>query len=288
MASHSAKPTAACLVAAYTPSPRVVRSPAIEAVVTRWPSPRANHPGSRARAAYTWAIRFTRHWLSQVASGVSGPAPPPSPALATQRPTGPIDASPSATRATVAPSSVTSSRRDTTSAEPPPSTGDSRSAAITALAPAPASARTSAPPMPPAAPVTTAMRPFGSMRRNLPGGPESAFNSTRCHAELSPSGANASPMDDTTTTWLSWRYELMHDFTIVVLLGLGLWKVVDLLEDLVPGLTRLHNLITVALGVAAAVAMKYSLFTGFHVVLRHDWMGQWATGFAIAGTTSAW
>ena len=35
-------------------------------------------------------------------------------------------------------------------------------------------------------------------------------------------------MDDTTTTWLSWRYELMHDFTIVVLLGLGLWKVVDL------------------------------------------------------------
>jgi hypothetical protein len=80
----------------------------------------------------------------------------------------------------------------------------------------------------------------------------------------------------------------MHDFTIVVLLGLGLWKVVDLLEDIVPGLTRFHNLVTVVLGVAATVAMQYSFFTGFHVVLRDTWMGQWATGFAVAGTTSAW
>jgi hypothetical protein len=80
----------------------------------------------------------------------------------------------------------------------------------------------------------------------------------------------------------------MHDFTIVILLGLGLWKVVDLLEDLIPSLTRIHSLMTVALGVAAAVALQYSLFTGFHVVVRETWMGQWATGFVIAGTTSAW
>ena len=80
----------------------------------------------------------------------------------------------------------------------------------------------------------------------------------------------------------------MHDFTIVILLGLGLWKVVDLLEDFVPGLTRFHNLVTIVLGVAAAVGMQYSFFTGFHVVLRDTWMGQWATGFVVAGTTSAW
>jgi hypothetical protein len=80
----------------------------------------------------------------------------------------------------------------------------------------------------------------------------------------------------------------MHDFTIVILLGLGLWKVIDLLEDLVPGLTRFHNLATIVLGVAATVAMQYSLFTGFHVVLRDTWMGQWATGIVVAGTTSAW
>lgn len=80
----------------------------------------------------------------------------------------------------------------------------------------------------------------------------------------------------------------MHDFTIVVLMALALWKIVDLLEDLVPGLTRLHTLVTVVLGVAAAVAMDYSMFRGFHVVLRETWMGPWATGFAIAGATSAW
>jgi hypothetical protein len=80
----------------------------------------------------------------------------------------------------------------------------------------------------------------------------------------------------------------MHDFTIVILLGLGLWKVVDLLEDFVPGLTRFHNLATIVLGVAATVAMQYSLFNGFHVVLRDTWMGQWSTGIVVAGTTSAW
>jgi hypothetical protein len=80
----------------------------------------------------------------------------------------------------------------------------------------------------------------------------------------------------------------MHDFTIVILLGLGLWKLIDLLEDLIPGIARLHTLLTVAIGVAGAVTLDYSLFNGFHVVLRDSWMGPWATGLVIAGTTSAW
>jgi hypothetical protein len=80
----------------------------------------------------------------------------------------------------------------------------------------------------------------------------------------------------------------MHDFTVVVLLGLALWKLIDLLEDLLPGLTRIHTLVTVVLGVAGTVAMGYSMFTGLHIVLRDAWMGQWATGLAVAGTTSAW
>ena len=80
----------------------------------------------------------------------------------------------------------------------------------------------------------------------------------------------------------------MYDFTVVVLMGLALWKVVDLVEDLFPAIARIHNLLTVALGVAAAVAADYSMFHGFHVVLRDSWMGSWATGFVIAGTTSAW
>jgi len=36
------------------------------------------------------------------------------------------------------------------------------------------------------------------------------------------------------------------------------------------------------------VVMDYSMFRGFHVVLRDAWMGPWGTGFAIAGATSAW
>ena len=76
--------------------------------------------------------------------------------------------------------------------------------------------------------------------------------------------------------------------SVVVLMGLALWKVVDLLEDLLPGMARFHNLATIVLGVAAAVAIDFSMFSGFHVVLRESWMGMWATGFVIAGTTSAW
>src|SRR5437660_575854 len=81
--------------------------------------------------------------------------------------------------------------------------------------------------------------------------------------------------------------QTMYAFTIVILMGLAVWKVVDLLEDLLP-VARLHNLVTIAIGVAAAVALNYSMFSGFHVVLRETWMGMWATGFVIAGTTSAW
>jgi hypothetical protein len=80
----------------------------------------------------------------------------------------------------------------------------------------------------------------------------------------------------------------MYDFAIVALLGLALFKVVDLLEDVVPGLTRLHTLATFALGVAATVFLNYSIFRGFHVTLRDSWMGAWTTGLIVAGSTSAW
>jgi hypothetical protein len=80
----------------------------------------------------------------------------------------------------------------------------------------------------------------------------------------------------------------MHDFAIVALLSLGLFKVVDLLEDLVPALTKLHTFLTVALAVAVTVIVDYSIFAGYHITLRDHWMGAWATGFIVAGGTSAW
>ena len=80
----------------------------------------------------------------------------------------------------------------------------------------------------------------------------------------------------------------MYEFAIIALLGLALFKVVDLLEDLIPGLTRFHTLVTLVLGVGTTVLIDYSMFSGWHVTLRNDRMGMWVTGFIVAGTTSAW
>jgi hypothetical protein len=80
----------------------------------------------------------------------------------------------------------------------------------------------------------------------------------------------------------------MYDFAVTILLGLALFKVVDLLEDLVPELTRFHMLVTLVLAVAGAVALDYSVFARYGIDLRQGWMGVWATGLMVAGTTSVW
>jgi len=80
----------------------------------------------------------------------------------------------------------------------------------------------------------------------------------------------------------------MYDFAITVMLGLALFKIVDVLEDLVPGLTKFHTIVTMALAVAGVYAINYSLFDSWHVALREHYMGMWATGFIVAGTTSVW
>lgn len=80
----------------------------------------------------------------------------------------------------------------------------------------------------------------------------------------------------------------MHDFVIVILLGLALFKVVDLLEDVVPALTKFHALVTLVVAVAGAVALDYSIFSSYGIDLRTDDMGVWMTGLMIAGSTSAW
>jgi hypothetical protein len=80
----------------------------------------------------------------------------------------------------------------------------------------------------------------------------------------------------------------MYDFAITVLLGLALFKIVDVVEDLVPGLTKFHTLMTMVLAVAGVVAIDYSLFDAWGIGLREHWMSMWATGFVVAGTTSVW
>ena len=73
----------------------------------------------------------------------------------------------------------------------------------------------------------------------------------------------------------------MYHFAVVALLALAVLKVADLLEDFVPGLARVNALLTYVLAVAAAVALDYSLFKGFHIPVRDAWMGSWFTGFIV-------
>src|SRR3954469_17301782 len=145
--------------------------PAIDAVVMRCPPPRSVQPGSSARIAYTCDITLMRHWRSQTSSGASGPPPVASPAFANHASIGPMSRSPSSTSARVAASSPTSSTRATTrspaSLASRSTPAPSRSAATTVRAPRSTSPRTSAPPIPPAAPVTTMMLPSVSMPGTL-------------------------------------------------------------------------------------------------------------------------
>jgi hypothetical protein len=80
----------------------------------------------------------------------------------------------------------------------------------------------------------------------------------------------------------------MYHFAVIVLLGLALFKLVDLIEDFVPAVTRFHALMTFGLAVVGAWYLDYSLFGGFGISLRDAWMGPVATGLILGGTTSMW
>ena len=80
----------------------------------------------------------------------------------------------------------------------------------------------------------------------------------------------------------------MYTIAVLALLGLALFKLVDLIEDVLPGLTRFHTLMTVVFGVAGTVWLDYSMTDGLKTGFRRDWMGTWATGLVIAGATTLW
>ena len=80
----------------------------------------------------------------------------------------------------------------------------------------------------------------------------------------------------------------MYDFAIIILMGLAVFKLVDLLEDFAPRLVSFHLLATLALAIAGAVVLDYSVFDRYGVDLRSGELGTWVTGLMIAGTTSVW
>ncbi len=80
----------------------------------------------------------------------------------------------------------------------------------------------------------------------------------------------------------------MYEFAVVALLGLAVLKVVDLVEELAPAIARFRALSTFVLAVVALVAIDYSVFAGFDVVLRESAMGPWITGVIVGSLAFAW
>ena len=80
----------------------------------------------------------------------------------------------------------------------------------------------------------------------------------------------------------------MYTIGVIALMGLALFKLVDLIEEVLPGLTRWHTLLTIVLGITGTVVFDYSMTAGLNVDFRSPWMGTWLTGLVIAGTTSLW
>jgi hypothetical protein len=80
----------------------------------------------------------------------------------------------------------------------------------------------------------------------------------------------------------------MYTIAVLALMGLALFKLVDLVEDVLPGLTRWHTLLTIVLGIVGTVAFDYTMTAGLKTEFRSAWMGTWATGLVIAGSTSLW
>ena len=73
----------------------------------------------------------------------------------------------------------------------------------------------------------------------------------------------------------------MYEFAIVVLLGIGLFKLVDMINEYVD-LTKVHTILTIMLGIAVAWAVDFSLFAQWGIGVRSDVMGYIGTGLMIA------
>ncbi|MEA2476728.1 MAG: hypothetical protein QOC87_927 [Actinomycetota bacterium] len=73
----------------------------------------------------------------------------------------------------------------------------------------------------------------------------------------------------------------MYEFAIVVLLGIGIFKVVDMLNEYV-SLAKIQSILTIGLGALTAWALKFSLFANWHIAVRSEAWGYVGTGLMIA------
>src|SRR4051812_7554939 len=74
----------------------------------------------------------------------------------------------------------------------------------------------------------------------------------------------------------------MYEFAIVVLLGIGTFKVVDMLNEYV-NLTKIQSILTIALGALVAWTLEFSLFAAWNIPVRSGGLGYVGRGLMTAG-----
>lgn len=80
----------------------------------------------------------------------------------------------------------------------------------------------------------------------------------------------------------------MYEFAVVTLLGLATLKVVDLLAELVPGIDRVRTLFTFVVALVAVVGLDHSMFSGFGITVRDEWVGILLTGLIVGSLAGVW
>ena len=73
----------------------------------------------------------------------------------------------------------------------------------------------------------------------------------------------------------------MYEFAIVVLLGIGTFKVVDMLNEYVD-LQKVQSILTIGLGALLAWALEFSLFAQWGIAVRSEALGYVGTGLMLA------
>ena len=73
----------------------------------------------------------------------------------------------------------------------------------------------------------------------------------------------------------------MYEFAIVVLLGIGTFKLIDMLNEFVD-LTKVQSVLTMALAAVVSWALGFSIFEHWNVAVRSEALGYVGTGLIMA------
>lgn len=73
----------------------------------------------------------------------------------------------------------------------------------------------------------------------------------------------------------------MYEFAIVVLLGIGVFKVIDMLNEYVD-LSKVQSILTIALGAVVCWGLEFSLFAQWDIPVRSETVGYVGTGLMLA------